>query len=81
MGITVTCIAAGNALGNSVPPFYVFPGVQWNNSFLEGAATGAGGIMSKSVWSNSEVFQSYLNNRFLKYSNVSTGSPTLHMYL
>ena len=75
-GSTVTCITAGNALGNSVPPFYVFPGVQWNDSFLEGAATGAAGTMSKSGWSNSEVFQSYLNKHCLKYSNVSTGSPT-----
>ena len=72
-GSTDTCIAAGNALGNSVPPFYVFPGVRWNNSFVEGAATGAAGTMSKSGWSNSEVFQSYLNNNFLKYSNMSTG--------
>ena len=32
--------------------------------------------MSKSGWSNSGVFQSYLNNHFLKYSNVSNGSPT-----
>ena len=75
-GSTVTCIAAGNALGNCVPPFYVFPGVRWNDSFLEGAATGAVGTMSKSGWSNSEVFQSYLNDHFLKYSNMSTGSPT-----
>ena len=82
-GSTVTCIAAGNALGNSVPPFYVFPEVRWNDSFLEGAATGAVGTMSKSGWSNSEVFQSYLNDHFLKYSNMSTGSqtePTFALY-
>ena len=73
---TVTCIAAGNALGNSVPPYYIFPGVRWNDSFLEGAATGTAGAMSKSGWSNSEVFQNYLNNHFLRYSTIPSGSPT-----
>ena len=73
---TVKCIAAGNALGNSVPPYYIFPGVRWNDSFLEGAATGAAGAMSKSGWLNSEVFQNYLNNHFLRYSTIPSGSPT-----
>ena len=33
----VTVIAAGNALGNSVPPYYIFPGQRWNPDFLNGA--------------------------------------------
>ena len=80
---TVTCIAAGNALGNSVPPYYVFPGARWNDDFLHGASTGTAGTMSKSGWSNSQVFQTYLNDHFLRYSSVSTGSstePTLVLY-
>ena len=80
---TVTCIAASNALGNSVPPYYVFPGARWNDDFLDGASTGAAGTMSKSGWSNSQVFQTYLNDHFLRYSSVSTGSstePTLVLY-
>ena len=30
----VTIIAGGNALGNHIPPYYVFPGKRWNSQFL-----------------------------------------------
>ncbi|KAH3775447.1 hypothetical protein DPMN_176849 [Dreissena polymorpha] len=29
----VTIIAAGNAAGQSVPPYYVFPGQRWDDGF------------------------------------------------
>lgn len=34
-----TVIAAGNALGNYVPPYYVFKGKRWNPYFLEKCTT------------------------------------------
>ena len=37
---TITSIASGNALGNSVPPYFVFLGLRWNEEFLEGAVQG-----------------------------------------
>ena len=37
---TVTVIAAGNAAGQSIPPYYVFPGMRWNEDFLKGSSTG-----------------------------------------
>ena len=37
---TTTIIAAGNAVGNHVPPYYVFKGKRWNNNFLDGAPPG-----------------------------------------
>ena len=42
----VIIIAGGNALGNHIPPYYVFPGKRWNSDFLHGAPTGADGVMS-----------------------------------
>ena len=39
--------------------------------------------MTKSGWSNMEVFQNYLTKHFMKYSNISSGSatkPTLILY-
>ena len=67
----VTIIAGGNALGNHIPPYYVFPGKRWNSQFLQGAPTGADGEMSPTGWSNSEVFINYLTKHFVKYAGVT----------
>ena len=45
---TVTAIGAGNAIGQQVPPFFVFSGKRFVEVLLEGASTGAAGAMSKS---------------------------------
>ena len=37
---TITSIASGNALGNSVPPYFVFSSLRWNDEFLEGDVRG-----------------------------------------
>ena len=82
-GSTVTVIAGGNALGNNIPPYYVFPGVRWNDSLLSGASVGAAGEMSKSGWSSSDVFRNYLTKHFATYANISSGTdgePTLVLY-
>ncbi|XP_053392052.1 uncharacterized protein LOC128554769 [Mercenaria mercenaria] len=80
---TVTIIAAGNALGSSIPPYYVFPGQRWNPEFLNGACPGADGEMSKTGWSNSNVFQNYLTKHFATYVKLSedrSSTPTLILY-
>ena len=45
---TVTIIAGGNALGNHLPPYYIFPGKRWNPEFLNGSLPGSNGEMSES---------------------------------
>lgn len=45
---TVTIIAAGNAIGNHIPPYIIFPGKRWMPAFLDGAPPGASGEMSES---------------------------------
>ena len=80
---TVTIIAAGNALGNSVPPYYVFPGQRWNEDFMKGACPGAAGEMSKTGWSNSIIFQNYVTKHFVKYVKLpgdKTSAPVLILY-
>ena len=82
-GSTITVIASGNALGNSIPPYYVFQGQRWNEDLLKGSCPGADGEMSKNGWSTAEVFRNYITKHFTKYSNVSSGSaaePTLVLY-
>lgn len=74
-----TVIAAGNALGNYVPPYYVFKGKRWNPDFMKNAAPGAEGEMSETGWSNSQVFQNYLTKFFIKHIR-SSEQPTLVLY-
>ena len=73
----VTIIAGGNALGNHIPPYYVFPGKRWNSDFLHGAPTGADGEMSPTGWSNSSVFINYLTKHFVKYAGVTDKNSDL----
>ena len=82
-GSTVTIIAAGNALGNSIPPYYVFAGARWNVDFLKDACPGSDGEMSKTGWSNTDVFHNYITKHFAKYVNLSkekSAAPTLILY-
>ena len=79
----VAIIAAGNVLGNSGPPYYVFPGQRWNPDFLSGACPDADGEMSKKGWSNSQVFQNYVPKHFatfVKLSDDKTSDHTLILY-
>ncbi|XP_053372948.1 uncharacterized protein LOC123560642 [Mercenaria mercenaria] len=80
---TVTIIASGIALGNSIPPYYVFPGQRWNPEFLNDACPGSAGEMSKTGWSNTCIFENYLKNHFATYANLSRnvdGSKILILY-
>ncbi|XP_053408884.1 uncharacterized protein LOC128559893 [Mercenaria mercenaria] len=72
----VTIIGGANALGNFVPPFYVFPGKRWNEKFIEGAPQGADGAMSDSGWSNSEIFETYVIEHLAKHASLNTSIDT-----
>ncbi|XP_053400532.1 jerky protein homolog-like [Mercenaria mercenaria] len=69
-GKTVTIIASGSAAGSRLPPYYVFPGMRWNQDLLTGASPVSAGTVTESGWSNSAVFMEYLEQHFLKH--VST---------
>ena len=73
---TITITASGNTLRNSVPPYFVFPGQRWNEEFLKGACPGSAGEMSKSGWSNSQVFLNYLTNHLAKYVKLPEGKTS-----
>ena len=67
----MTIIGGSNALGNHVPPYYVFPGKRWNSEFLESLAPGSDREMSPTGWSNSDVFNDYLTKHFAKYVGIT----------
>jgi hypothetical protein len=74
---TVTIIGAGNALGQHIPPFFIFPGERMVDGLMEGKTPGADGVMTKSGWSNAEVFKLYLQNHFVQYVQGRDQSETL----
>ena len=76
---TITVIAGGNAVGSSIPPYYIFPGQRWSDDFLNGACPGSAGEMTKTGWSNSQVFQNYLTKHFVKFVKFSE-NPILILY-
>ena len=75
---TVTLIGCVNAIGNSLPPYFVFEGKRWNQKLMKGASPGARGILSDSGWSNSTIFHKYL----FAFGKVSTdvSKPLLLLY-
>ena len=79
---TITVIAGGNALGNFVPPYYVFPGKRWKDDFLLGAAYGSAGEMSESGWSNMNIFHNYITKHFARHTGITANNkePILILY-
>lgn len=78
----VTIIAGANAIGNNIPPFYVFPGKRWNDEFLNGAPAGSTGSMSETGWSNSGIFERYVTEHLAKHANINENNNqcTLILY-
>jgi hypothetical protein len=66
------------AIGNAIPPYYIFPGKKFDRSLLvDGTPAGSDGQCSQTGWSNSDTFKTYLEKHFLKYAkDVNTGNPT-----
>ena len=80
-GETVTVIGCGNALGQQIPPFFIFPGQRMRQELLAGSTPGTDGTMSPTGWSNMEIFMSYLTNHFPKYAQGrSESKPILVLY-
>ena len=79
--LLVTVIRCGNALGQSVPPFFVFPGARMKPELLEGATPGTDGTVTETGWSNSVVFRRYIEQHLLKYlPKRSPDNPVLVLY-
>ncbi|XP_046545577.1 MFS-type transporter clz9-like [Haliotis rubra] len=74
-------IAAVNAAGGSVPPYFVFPGHRMRDELLSGATPGTGGTVSETGWSNTEVFSTYMKTHLVRHlPSRSADSPVLILY-
>ena len=79
-GKNVTLIGCGNAAGSCIPPYYVFPGKRWCSDLLDNTCPGAAGEISETGWSNSSVFQNYMENHFMKYVNIQPDQKHLVIF-
>ncbi|XP_022195280.2 uncharacterized protein LOC111052802 [Nilaparvata lugens] len=75
-GTNVSMIAAVNALGNTVPPLFVFPRVHFKSNMLKGAPPGSIGAAAPSGWSNENIFNQYFEH-FVKHTKPTIESPVI----
>lgn len=75
-GTLVTVAAAISAIGNSIPPFFVFPRVHFKQHFLTGGPIGCAGTAYPSGWMTDGGFSEFLIH-FVK----STKCSKAHMCL
>lgn len=75
-GTLVTVAVAVSAIGNTIPPFFVFPRVNYKDSFVRGGPLGSSGDANKSGWMKEENFIKYAKH-FVQYVKPSKEKPVL----
>ena len=75
-GVLVTMCGAVNALGNAIPPFLIFPRVNFKDHMLKGAPPGTIGATHKSGWMTGDNFERWLHH-FIQHSHCSVEHPVL----
>ncbi|CAK8684407.1 unnamed protein product [Clavelina lepadiformis] len=75
-GKTITAVCAMSAIGNYVPPIFIFPRKRMAMGLLQDAPSGSRGFASPSGWIDSEIFLDWLKH-FKKYANPSIDKKVL----
>ncbi|KAB0805318.1 hypothetical protein PPYR_02288 [Photinus pyralis] len=75
-GTLVTLCAAVNAIGNAIPPMFIFPRKRFKPFFMTGAPTGSIGEANGSGWMDTDTFFTYIKH-FAKYSKPSQENKIL----
>ncbi|XP_026196656.1 uncharacterized protein LOC113169825 [Anabas testudineus] len=75
-GTLVTVSCAVSATGNSIPPFFIFPRVNFFDHFLISAPTGSAGGANPSGWMKEEHFVDFLKH-FVVHTKCSKDRPCL----
>lgn len=75
-GTLVTVTFAVNAIGNVIPPLFVFPRVRYLDHFIRDGPVGSVGTANPSGWMLDESFLTFLKH-FQKYTNASTSHKIL----
>uniref|UniRef100_H2YBW1 DDE-1 domain-containing protein n=1 Tax=Ciona savignyi TaxID=51511 RepID=H2YBW1_CIOSA len=75
-GVLVTLCCCINAVGQALPPAYIFPRVHFKNYMLNGAPNGSLGLATQSGWMNTDLFVDTLLH-FVKHMNSSKENPSV----
>ena len=75
-GTTVTMEVAVNAIGNSVPPLFIFPRVNFKPYFIQQGPPGCIGAAHPSGWITAPIFLEYMKH-FHKHVSSSVENPVL----
>ena len=75
-GTLVTLCCAVNAVGNSIPPFLIFPTVHFKDFMINGSPPGTKGVANPSGWMTTEKFEEWLDH-FIQHSRCSPNKPVL----
>jgi len=67
---TVTLACNVSAAGNALPPFFIFPRVNFHEHFLRGAPNDAAGAANKSGWMTEVSFKIFMEH-FVKHTRCS----------
>ena len=61
-GQLITLICAISATGNSIPPLFIFPRVNFKDHFIRDGPIGSIGAANKSGWINENIFYEFLQH-------------------
>ncbi|XP_042912926.1 uncharacterized protein [Parasteatoda tepidariorum] len=75
-GQLVTMLNFINAIGNTIPPVYVFPRVNFKNFMIENGPSGSLGLAHPSGWMTAENFRKSMEH-FVKYTKCTKEKPVL----
>ena len=66
-GVLVTMCCCANAVGQALPPAYIFPRVHFKQHISHDAPNGSLGLACKSGWMTKELFVEVFNDFFKVY--------------
>lgn len=72
-----TVIFAGNAIGDIIPPFFIFKGKHCWSDWLVNAPKLSKMAVSSSGWIDADIFQEWLENHFVPIVNKKEGKKIL----
>jgi len=75
-GTLVTVCCCVNAIGNTVPPFFIFPRVRFTDKMLAGCPPGSVGVASPSGWMNADTFLQWMKH-FIHHTRCGVDKQVL----
>lgn len=72
----VSLIGCGNALGNALPPFLIYPGFKVDSDLLKGKYPGVQGICTDNGLTDYSTMKTYLEKHFIDHAMLGMRSRT-----